>query len=97
MKIEGGRPNAEASATHRAEGATQESARKDAKDPSPGADRVVLSASAALVGHAIRAAEQAPEISRDLVDRLRTKLETGEVGADAERLAERLIEHLLDS
>jgi anti-sigma28 factor (negative regulator of flagellin synthesis) len=59
-------------------------------------DRVELSADAQLVGSALVAAERAPAIRQDAVDRARQKLLNGEIGADVERLAERLIDHMLD-
>lgn len=97
MKIEGGSPNRDSAAIERA-GRTQPERTKDTRDARSVSqtDRVELSADATLAGLAQRAAEDTPEIRRDLVARMRAKLDAGEVGADAERLADRLIDHLLD-
>jgi len=96
MKIEGTRPNLESVATPQ----TERVGTGRAKDAQPGAttqvtDRVQLSGDAALAAAACRAAEQAPDIRQDLVEKMRAKLAAGEIGNDAERLADRLIDHLL--
>jgi len=58
-------------------------------------DRVEVSADARLLSSAVSAAEQAPEIRQDVVERMRQKLAAGEIGSDPVRLADRLIDSLL--
>jgi flagellar biosynthesis anti-sigma factor FlgM len=58
-------------------------------------DRVQFSADARLLGSAVRAAEQAPAIRQDVVERARARLEAGQIGADPARLADRIIDSLL--
>lgn len=61
----------------------------------PTGDRVEVSASARLMNSAVQAAEKAPDIRQDVVERARMKLAAGEIGADPERLADRIIDSLL--
>ena len=59
------------------------------------ADRVNVSEDARLLNAAVQAAKNAPETSEAAVERARQKLVSGELGRDAERLADKLIDHLL--
>ncbi len=96
MKIEGNRPNLESVAAQRADRVTIGRGKTPAGVSSAqGTDRVQVSDSAALAASARRAADQAPDIRRDLVEKMRAKLAAGEVGSDAERLADRMIDHML--
>lgn len=61
----------------------------------PGGDRVEVSADARLLSAAVKAAEEAPEIRQDVVERARLKLAAGEIGNDPARLADRIIDSLL--
>ena len=67
--------------------------------PPPGGgstnDRIDVSSDALLLNSAVRAANEAPEIRPAVVERARMKLLSGELGHDAERLADRLIDHML--
>jgi flagellar biosynthesis anti-sigma factor FlgM len=98
MKIEGTRPNLESVAAQRTD-RTGTGRVKDAPAgvPEQGTDRVQVSQDAALAAAAKRAADQAPDLRQDLVERMRAKLAAGEIGTDPERLADRLIDHLLGS
>ena len=98
MKIEGNSPNLESVATPQ----TGRAVTNRAKDAQFGSatqitDRVQVSGDAALAAAAQRAADAAPNIRQDLVEKMRAKLATGEIGNDSERLADRLIDHMLDS
>jgi flagellar biosynthesis anti-sigma factor FlgM len=98
MKIEGASSNLESVATPQ----TGRVVTGRAKDAQPGSaaqvtDRVEVSGDAALAAAARRAADAAPNIRQDLVEKMRAKLEAGEIGNDPERLADRLIDHMLDS
>jgi flagellar biosynthesis anti-sigma factor FlgM len=58
-------------------------------------DRVELSGDAALRAAALKAANAAPAIRTELVDRMREKLKTGQVGNDAGALADAIIDDQL--
>jgi flagellar biosynthesis anti-sigma factor FlgM len=98
MKIEGNRPNLESVAAQRTgQPNTGRVKNGPAGSMAQGSDRVQVSEDAALAASARRAADAAPDLRQDLVDRMRAKLAAGEIGKDPERLADRLIDHLLDS
>ena len=59
-------------------------------------DLVELSPQAQLVGRAVHTASAGPAVREDKVEGARQKLAAGEIGQDAERLADRLIDHLLE-
>ena len=58
-------------------------------------DKVVLSEDARLASDAIKAASKAPEVRQDVVERARARLESGELGKDLNRLADKIIDNLL--
>ena len=58
-------------------------------------DRVDVSPDAQLLNSAVKAANEAPEIRADVVAAAKQKLLSGELGADADRLANRMIDHML--
>jgi flagellar biosynthesis anti-sigma factor FlgM len=96
MRIQGERPDTTVansqSATEKARAARTEASTQAAKDR---ADRVEVSDDARLLSAAVQAAKSAPETSDAAVERARQKLVSGELGRDAERLADKLIDHLL--
>src|ERR1043166_1009117 len=98
MKIEGnlGAGDTKATDSARRSGAVEGGAKRvaDGKSKS-GGDRVELSGDAALMSAALTAANKAPEIRTELVDRMREKLAKGEVGNDAHKLADAIIDDLL--
>lgn len=96
MKIQGNSPNHEASATTRLEQARSERQGKTDRSGDVGTDCVELSSDAQLASSAVRAATDAPSIRHDVVERARQKLVAGEIGQDALKLADRLIDHLLE-
>jgi flagellar biosynthesis anti-sigma factor FlgM len=59
------------------------------------ADRVQVSDQARLLSAAIQAAHEAPDTSEAAIERARQKRAAGELGKDAERLADKLIDSLL--
>ena len=99
MKIEGDRPN-QLSRTDEAQQAQQlertQSGRagKGRAAAQPG-DRVEVSNDAHLMSSALQAANKAPAIRQDVVERARQKLAAGEIGNDPVRLADRMIDSLL--
>ena len=97
MKIEGNRP------THETESLTRTNDAKGQK-PAPNravdaGDRVDVSADAkkaqGLVADAVKAANALPDVRADAVARGRARLESGELGADAGKLADAIIDDLL--
>ncbi|MGE3276373.1 MAG: flagellar biosynthesis anti-sigma factor FlgM [Vicinamibacterales bacterium] len=95
MKIEGNRPSQETSAAQRLEGNQSGRNGRAVQNGASSGDRVRVSAEGELVASALRAAGKSPEIRQDVVDRARQALAAGEVGKDAGRLADSLIDHLL--
>jgi flagellar biosynthesis anti-sigma factor FlgM len=59
------------------------------------ADRVQVSDQARLLSAALQAAHEAPDVSEAAIERARQKRDAGELGKDAEKLADRLIDSLL--
>lgn len=59
-------------------------------------DRVEVSPDAQLMTTALSATQKTPAIRTELVERLRQKLNAGEVGRDSGTLADRLIDDLLN-
>lgn len=98
MKIEGNGPNLESVAAQRTDRVNLSRGKYPAGTGSTqDTDRVQVSENAALAATAKKAADESPDIRMDLVERMRAKLAAGDVGKDAERLADRMIDHLLDS
>lgn len=98
MKIDGNRPTHDTEAAD----ATQRSSRdvnvRQGGGVGPAGtstDRVELSGDAALRAAALKAANAAPDIRPELVDRMREKLEAGKVGHDAGALADAILDSLL--
>jgi len=96
MKIQGNSPNQESSATTRLEQTRPERQGKADRSGDAGSDRVELSSDAQFASSAVRAATNAPAIRQDVVERARQKLLAGEIGQDPLKLADRLIDHLLE-
>jgi flagellar biosynthesis anti-sigma factor FlgM len=59
-------------------------------------DRVDVSPDAKLMTSALDAAQKTPAIRTELVEALRQKLNAGELGKDSGKLADRLIDDLLN-
>ena len=93
MKIEGNRPTQETESLTRADAKGTKAAPNRAADAG---DRVDVSADAkkaqGLVADAVKAANALPEIRAEAVARAKAKLESGELGADAARLADAIID-----
>jgi len=60
------------------------------------ADRVEVSSDATLMNTAVQAANDAPAVRSDKVEAAKKALADGTLGADAGKLAEALIDHMLD-
>ena len=96
MKIEAGRPNAEGIGTQRLEQTTVDRTSKGGRHGDTGADSVSVSTDAQLATTAAREAAAAPAIRQDKVEAARKALEAGTVGADARKLADKIISSLLE-
>ena len=96
MKIEAHRPRIDTSAA----GETQKIAadRRTGKAGGPqssSGDTVEVSADARLLSQAVKLVNDTPDIRMDVVERMREKLAAGNVGNDAGRLADRMLDDLL--
>jgi flagellar biosynthesis anti-sigma factor FlgM len=97
MRIDGQKPAADAEIARRIESA-KTAERPGGPAPAPrvaGGDRVEVSTDAQLVSAAVQAAQDAPAVRPEAVERGRRALENGTLGADAERLAQRIVDSLL--
>lgn len=98
MKIDGNRQagaTSDAEATRRLDKAlkTERAAVERQTDKS---DRVEVSKDAQLMTSALKAAQDAPAVRQDVVERARQALNNGEVGKDSRKLADKLIDTLLN-
>ena len=100
MKIDGHGPNPLASPNEAPSAQANERIQAGRPDyvnrvAEAGGDRVEVSADARLLTEAVRAAERAPDVRQDVVERARQKLLAGEIGRDPFRLADKIIDSLL--
>lgn len=98
MKIEGNRPGIDTSATDAAQRVyteQQHRANRTAGRPSATGDTVEVSADAKLLSEAVKTAQAVPDIRADVVERMKQKLAAGEVGNDAGRLADRMLDDIV--
>jgi|SRR5690348_4491285 hypothetical protein len=95
MKIEGNRPNVDASTVAGVDN-TRVGQTSKGKGPLAGGDAVTVSPDAALAAKAIQAASRALEVRPDAVARGKALLAGGQLGRDADGLANALIQRLLD-
>lgn len=97
MKIESNNPGPENLAARKLERAqaeaTQDAVAQGGKQPG---DRVELSSDAALAQAAVKAIDETPDVRADLVERMKKALAAGEVGKDAQALADKMIDSMLD-
>ena len=93
MRIHGERPE-NVGQTAPTQTRDNRSGRTDAASTAP-ADRVQVSDQARLLSAAVQAAHAAPDSSEAAIERARAKRDRGELGRDAERLADKLIDSLL--
>ncbi len=97
MKIEPKRADLETVAGLRPDAARDEraaAAERAAQEKST--DQVRVSTASQLAAAAAAAASQAPDVRPDAVERGRALLASGDLGRDADRLAEALIDSLID-
>lgn len=98
MKIDGQNPAATTDAAAGARRANEVESRGTQSTTGAGAkkgDRVEVSSDAQLLSAALTAASETPAIRQDVVERAKEKLAKGELGNDAGRLADALIDDVL--
>ena len=97
MRIDGQQPPADADAARRLESVRTAADRPagPAQARAASGDRVEVSTDAQLVSAAVQAAQDGPAVRPDAVERGRRALESGTLGADADRLAQRIVDALL--
>lgn len=102
MKIDGHRQAQQAQDTEATDAARRTAADRSVKRTGTDAsaatsrDRVEVSADAQLLTAALNEAQKAPDVRTELVEHLRQKLNAGEIGNDSGRLADRMIDDLLN-
>ena len=96
MKIDGNRLTPDIDSTRRAEQTRQAEKTSAERTAAAKTDRVEVSKDAQLVAAALKAANDAPAVRQDVVDKMRKLMESGELGKDSGKLADRLIDHLLN-
>jgi flagellar biosynthesis anti-sigma factor FlgM len=94
MKIDASQTNSGSSRIRFDPGGQERTSASSRQDRTSG-DRIALSSDVHLLGTALQAAAQAPDIRQDVVERLRRELEAGNVGSDSTALADRIISHML--
>jgi flagellar biosynthesis anti-sigma factor FlgM len=99
MRIQDTRSNFDAPITAGVESTRQSDVKAvDAKtEKTRIADEVHLSAGAQLANSVLEAAKQSPDVRVEVVERARKLLDAGQVGNDAGRLADKLIDTALGS
>jgi flagellar biosynthesis anti-sigma factor FlgM len=96
-RIDGNQSPPLSSHVDRAEsGRAQERAQDQAKS-AKATDRVEVSSDATLLNSAVQAAQDAPPIRSEKVEAARKALAEGTLGADADMLADAIIDHMLDT
>ena len=96
MKIEANRPRIDTTATDEAQkiGADRRAGKVGSRQTSS-TDTVEVSSDAKLLSQAMTVAQDTPAIRADVVERMREKLAAGDVGNDAGRLADRMLDDIL--
>ena len=102
MKIDGNRPTQDTESTDASKRTLLDKldtgVKRTGTDKAASAsrDRVEVSADAQLLTAALDAAQKAPAVRTELVERLRQKLNAGEIGNDSGKLADKMIDDLLN-
>ena len=95
IKIDGNRPSGDTDAARKV-GAGRTQDRNATARSAARTDRVEVSKDAQLMTNALRAANDSSAIRQDVVERMRKLLDAGELGADSGKLADALIDHMLN-
>lgn len=67
----------------------------DDRARTPGSDKVEVSADAKLLAAALKSTQDVQPVRTDVVEAMKRKLAAGEIGTDAGRLADRMMDDLL--
>ena len=98
MKIDSNRPNFDATPAGKVEGARITDAKSTGtRGASSGADQVSVSPAAQFASSAIDAAHKSPDVRPDVVERAKALLADGKIGNDPHRLADAMIDKMLDA
>lgn len=97
MKIEGNRPNVDATVTAKLEAAKVAANKAKEQGTTASGDAVTVSPDVALAHKAIDTASQSMAVRPEAVARGKALLESGKLGSDAQALADSLIQRLLDT
>jgi flagellar biosynthesis anti-sigma factor FlgM len=95
IKIDGNRPAGDADATYKV-GTPRTQDRVSSDRSTLQGDRVEVSKDAQLMTSALKAAQESSPIRHDVVERMRKLLDSGELGKDSGKLADALIDHMLN-
>jgi negative regulator of flagellin synthesis FlgM len=97
MKIEGNRPGIDTAATEGTQKVStyDRAGKTGVRRTASSGDTVEVSADAKLLSEAVKTARTTPDIRTDVVERMKQKLAAGEVGNDAGRLADRMLDDIL--
>lgn len=100
MKIDLNRPTLDTDATKGADAARTVAdravTRTGERTATSGADKVDLSADAQLLAAALKATTETTAVRADVVEAMKQKLAAGEIGTDSARLADRILDDLLE-
>ncbi len=96
MKIDQNRANLDTVGTVRQEAVAHERAAAERAASDKATDQVRVSTAGQLAAAAASAADQTPDVRPDVVERARKLLASGELGRDANRLADALIDNAID-
>src|SRR3954451_22784297 len=92
MKIDGNRPGLDHAALQRLDKAAAASTKQATTSTVKSGDTVQVSADATLANDAVKAANDAPDVRVDLVEKMRALLASGDLGKDAGAIADSLID-----
>src|SRR5262245_24084982 len=96
MKIDSNRQTGDTDATSRLEKTGKADRAKHGKGTAPSSqDRVEVSDDAKLLNDALKAVQDSSDVRPDVVERAKKLLESGELGKDSHKLADRLIGEML--
>ena len=86
----------ESAATRQVETNRESDRAKAERQTQTGSDHVSISSDAALLARELEAVGHTPDVRSDMVTEMRDLLAQGKIGGDAERLADSIIDRLLE-
>lgn len=95
MKIEGNRPSVDATTTGQVDAARVAASKANELGAAQKGDAVTVSSDVALAQRAIDSASQPVAVRPEAVARGKALLDSGELGADAQKLADSMIQRLM--